>query len=151
MATICSRPAAGAAVDDMPVPIKPIIKRKIKEVISNWPFGGGLDSTTTGWMNAIQDIIRFLSVEEPWSVGADKDGIAQADFMIQNADLASALEAKKNELIQESQVQDVAVTYFKNWAENLQGLMLYARPTSVADVNKLIVACGKLGIKVGEK
>lgn len=121
------------------------------EHMSTWPFRGDLEKTTTGWTNLIKDVIHFLSVEEPYSVKADKDGMEMADFMIKNADLASAMESKKEELIQESKVEDVTVTYFKNWAHTLQGLMLYARPSKVEDVRSLVEACGKLGIKVGEK
>lgn len=131
----------------------PVLERLTKqnlEFFYKWPFGGDLDETKTGWVNIIKDVMGFLSVEEPWSVGADKEGIEEADFMIKNADLASAMEAKKDALIHESGVEDVKVTYFKNWAHTLQGMMLYARPTKVKEVRKLVEACGKLGIKVGE-
>ena len=103
---------------------------------------------STPWTQAIKDVIKFLDIEEPYSAEADEDGIQLAEFLIQNADVSVAINDKKNKLIDESGVDEVQVTYFKNWAGTLRGLVLYARPTYIRNVKKLVKACGKLGIKV---
>ena len=114
---------------------------------SFWPIQRD-DLPNTPWTQAIQDLLKFLNVEEPQSVKADEDGIKEAEFLIANADVSVAINDMKNKLIDESGVDEVEVTYFKNWPGTLRGLVLYARPTTIRDVKKLVKACGELGIKV---
>ena len=103
---------------------------------------------STPWTQAIRDVIKFLDIEEPYSAEADEDGIQLAEFLIQNADISVAINNKKSKLIDKSGFDEVQVTYFKNWAGTQRGLVLYARPTYIRDVKKLVKACGELGIKV---
>ena len=111
------------------------------------PEERGLDLSTP-WTQAIKDVIKFLDVEEPYSAEADEDGIQLAEFLIENADISVAINDMKSKLMDKSGVDKVQVTYFKNWAGTRRGLVLYARPTFVRDVKKLVKACGELGIKV---
>lgn len=118
---------------------------------SFWPEIQSEEIPNTPWTQAIKDLLKFLDVEEPQSVKADEDGIQEADFLIANADISVAINDMKKKLIDQSGVDEVEVTYFKNWPGTLRGLVLYARPTTIRDVKKLVKACGELGIKVAIK
>ena len=135
--------------DDMPVKTSYVIIPP--EDTSFWPeidAGESCSGFSTPWTQAINDVIKYLDIEEPYSAEADKDGIHLAEFLIENADLSIAMKEMKSRLIKESGVNEVQVTYFKNWAGTRQGMVLYARPTHIRDVKKLVKACGELGIKV---
>ena len=135
--------------DDMPVKTPHVAIPP--EDASFWPEIDAGDSSrgfSTPWTQAIKDVIKFLDIEEPYSAEADEDGIQLAEFLIEHADLSIAIKEMKSKLIKESGVDEVQVTYFKNWAGTRQGMVLYARPTYIRDVKKLVKACGELGIKV---
>ena len=140
---------AAMSEDDMPVmtsrfPVPP-------EDSSFWPEidpPEGKDGIfSTPWTQAIKDILNFLDLEEPYSVDADEDGNQLAEFLIAHSELSAKINEKKDDLKSESDV-DVKVTYFKNWAGTRRGLILYARPTYIREVKKLVKACEKLQIKV---
>ena len=118
---------------------------------SSWPIVEDEENKSlfnTPWTQAVKDLMKFLHSEEPYSVKADEDGIDLAEFLIGNADMSVAIDKMKKELIHKSGVKEVKVTYFKNWGETRRGLLLYACPTSIKDVEHLVKACGHLDIKV---
>lgn len=135
-------------VDDMPA-----MRRHLPKPPEDSTFWPEIDSSerdgilSTPWTQAIKDVLNFLDVEEPYSEDADEDGIQLAEFLIEHSTLAAAIKTKKKELKRASGV-DVEVTYFKNWARTQHGLLLYARPTYIREVKKLVRAAEELGIKV---
>ena len=136
--------------DDMKV--RPYSVPEAPVDFSSWPLSEDEESKglfNTPWTQAIKDLRKFLHTEDPYSVKADEDGIELADFLIKNADLSSAINKKKDELIHKSGVKEVKVTYFKNWGDTRQGLYLYVCPTEIDEVKDLVKACEHLDIKVG--
>ena len=134
---------AAQSEDDMPVmssrlPMPPEDSTFSPEIEDSSRF------ISTPWTQAIKDIV---DVEEPYSVQADEDGKQLAQFLIDHAELSAAINEKKDELKRKSDV-NVEVTYFKNWAGTRRGLVLYARPTEIRDVENLVKACEELDIKI---
>lgn len=108
------------------------------------------------YINAIQDIKSFLGPEIPNSVAADKQGLATADFLLENADLVkevevvrAELEAKANRKIVKFLFGSVSIkiTQFQNWGGNVDesnGLMLYVKPKNTQQVQGVIKAAGQM-------
>lgn len=142
---------ATKADDDMPVmpymSVTPHTLPAATKDSSSWPEFDE-ESVNNPWKQVIEDLIKLINVEEPDSVKADKDGIELAEFLIANAHISVAIDKKKEKLIKKSGVNEVKVTYFKNWGDTRQGLVLYVCPTSISDVERLVQACEHMGIKV---
>ena len=78
--------------DDMPVKTSYVVIPP--EDTSFWPeidAGESCSGFSTPWKQAINDVIKYLDIEEPYSAEADKDGIHLAEFLIENADLSIAM------------------------------------------------------------
>ena len=91
-------------------------------------------------------------INKPQSVHADKIGLSDGELISSNADLAVTL-APKRDALQQKVVHlglTIGLTYFKNWGDTQQILLLYAKPTEVDQVKALVAAAAELNIKVGE-
>ena len=104
----------------------------------------------SGWINFFQDIFKFVTEETPNSVRADEKGIAMGEFIIDNPALAAIMKEKRDALQQMvGATPKVTVTYFQNWASTAgSGLLLHAKPTTVAEVSLLVEKARELNLKV---
>ena len=68
--------------DDMPVVTRRLLNPP--EDTSFWPEIEAKEEVglSTPWTQAIKDVLKFLDIEEPYSVEADEDGIQLAEFLI---------------------------------------------------------------------
>ena len=111
----------------------------------------------------VEDITAFTSVEEPYSVQADIEGIEAGEFMVEHADVVMIVKERRDDLQTWINWHDwhtlgcdqpkVSVMYFKNWANNAiksNGLMLHCKPTHVHQVGKLIEGVKKMNEQEGK-
>ena len=108
------------------------------------------ETAESGWINFFQDIFRFVTEEIPNSERADEEGIAMGEFIIDNPALAAIMKVKRDALQDMvGSTPKVSVTYFKNWASTSgSGLLLHAKPTTVAEVALLVEKARELDLKV---
>ena len=100
-------------------------------------------------VNPFTMIVEFFDTEMPYSVDADQDGKELADFIIKNAKIAQLMHDAQSRLQHEiGKRLKVEITYFKNWAETQQGLLLLVKPTSAKEVQKIIKAAHSLDMQV---
>ena len=112
-------------------------------VIDSTPLGGQSRQRTaeSGWINLYQDIFKFVTENEtPNSVKADEEGIVMGEFIVENPMLAAIMRQKRDALqTMVGATPKVSVTYFQNWASTTgSGLLLHAKPTTVAEVALLV-------------
>ena len=112
------------------------------------------------YYHMMKDFQKFCGSEQPNSVKADMDGLATADLLLKYAEFIKIMEEKRKELHDKTngftcplfkKCLDIKTTMFKNWGGNLvesNGLMLYAKPKHVTQVQNAIKAAKTLGIKV---
>lgn len=96
------------------------------------------------------EYLKFTEAEEPYSTRADEMGLHIGAFLVEHANFIEVLEATRREMEKESHLP-IRITYFKNWASNLHesnGLLLYSKPKSVDQVQRVIRAAKKLNVKV---
>ena len=88
-------------------------------------------------------------INRPNSVHADKTGLSNGKLIYENSKLATVLGEKMKALNEEVGVDvKVEMTYFKNWGDTQESLLLYAKPTEVDQVQKLVTAAANKNIKV---
>lgn len=99
-------------------------------------------------------LLPFITAERPNSEAADKEGLKVSE-VFKDWDAATAIHGKlkkmQEKLIEKEDHATIMVTAFQNWAGNLEenGLMLYAKPEKVSQIQQIIKAAGELDIKVG--
>lgn len=117
---------------------------------------GAFKTTLSSLYDAIKN---FTSMEKPYSVKADEQGVTTGEFIVSNASVASLMEKKRKALnkamsLMKSKVcnpAEVSVTYFQNWSKSIEesdGLMLLAKPETAEQVCMLVKAAKKCNIKV---
>ena len=111
------------------------------------------NSALESYVNMIQNINTSVAPEVLNSSQVDKQGLATADFLLDNAELVMIIEDKRKELQQkvsgdkDSEGLEIKTTVFGNWAGNLDkssGLILYCKPKNVSQVKAVIKAAGKM-------
>ena len=81
---------------------------------------------------------------------ADKTGLINGKLIYENSELATVLGEKMKALNAPKVGLDIKVemTFFKNWGETQESLLLYAKPTEVHQVQTLVATAGREDIKV---
>ena len=90
-----------------------------------------------------------ITNEPVYSKTADKKGATIGNLICENIDLIQAVKQKKEQLEwQLSGMINIDVSFFENWGSTVNGLLLLAKPKTVAEVSKLVVAAKAVGLKV---
>lgn len=95
-------------------------------------------------------------VMRPNSVKADKEGLKVGKVILDNAkdiggmpDKLKKLQEAVDKKLDDDCKIEVELTYFKNWADTVESVVFYAKPTRSAQVVALVQAAKELTIKVG--
>ena len=128
-------------------------RKATRWVIDSAPGSETRETAESGWVNLFEDIYKFVTEEPPNSVKADERGITIGEFVIDNPTLAAVMKSKRDELQEligsPPDFPQVSVTYFQNWADTTgSGLLLHAKPTTVAHVALLVEKARELDLKV---
>lgn len=88
-------------------------------------------------------------INAPHSKKADKVGLAEGERISVNSELAESLKPLKASL-EELTGLTIGTTYFQNWGDTQESLLLYAKPQTVAEVQSLVTAAAdqEVNIKV---
>lgn len=133
---------AGKIPDDMPVVQDDDYKLPAEIASSIQKKDGDLQ---------LPDWLLRITREATYSTYADKEGTELGEFMCKNVKLVEKVNGKRNELVDAMKneeknketprvIPEISVTFFKNWADTVEGLMLLAKPNTVSQVEMLVHA-----------
>ncbi len=84
-------------------------------------------------------------INKPYSAKADKQGLLEGNLISDNSALANQLKEKRK-LIQEELEKvniskedfEIGMTYFVNWGETQENLLLHAKPTNPKQIEEVV-------------
>ncbi len=86
-------------------------------------------------------------INAPYSKRADRTGLQTGALISDKAALAETLKPLQSSLQAKSGV-DIEMTYFQNWGDTQESLLLYAKPQKVYEVQQLVKSAADPDINI---
>ena len=90
------------------------------------------------------DEYTFFFIDHPWSEDADPVQLEDGDFIKRHSQLAANMTEKLDQFQgfvgNAASDPKIEITYFKNWANTVDGLLYYAKPKTTEEVQQLVRA-----------